>query len=280
MLLMVDPLQQLPRTFGPGGSIVSLVLVAVLATVGLFILMLAGAEAGRRLGVARLARDSSGLAKGSGSAEAAVFALFGLLVAFTFSGAASRFEGRRDLIVNEANAIDTAYLRLDLLPSDAQPTLRELFREYADNRYRAYRQAEDAAATEATFAETAHLQSEIWTMSVTALESQNMSPSRATLVLGALNEMIDITATREMATRNHPPVVVFLLLGSLSIVCSLLVGYATSQNAGRSWLHTLTFAAIISLTVYVIVDLEFPRVGLIRVDSADDVLLEVRENMR
>jgi hypothetical protein len=99
-------------------------------------------------------------------------------------------------------------------------------------------------------------------------------------MLGALNEMIDITATREMATRNHPPAIVFVLLGCLSLVCALLIGYAMSQNAQRSWLHTLTFAAIISLTVYVIVDLEFPRVGLIRVDSADDVLLQVRDQMR
>jgi hypothetical protein len=92
--------------------------------------------------------------------------------------------------------------------------------------------------------------------------------------------MIDITETREMATRNHPPVVVFMLLACLSLVCSLLVGYATSQNTERSWLHTLTFAAIISLTIYVIVDLEFPRVGLIQVDSADEVILDVREGMQ
>jgi hypothetical protein len=155
-----------------------------------------------------------------------------------------------------------------------------LFRKYADNRSRAYRQADDSAATEAMFAETASLQAEIWARAVAALEGQGMSPPRATLMLGALNEMIDITATREMATRNHPPAIIFVLLGCLSLVCALLIGYAMSQNAQRSWLHTLTFAAIISLTVYVIVDLEFPRVGLIRVDSADDVLLQVRDQMR
>ena len=97
------------------------------------------------------------------------------------------------------------------------------------------------------------------------------------LVIGALNEMIDITATREMATRSHPPAVVFLLLVAMSLVCALLT---TSQTTARSWLHTLTFAAVISLTVYVIIDIEFPRVGLIRVDSADEMLLQVRESMR
>ena len=98
-------------------------------------------------------------------------------------------------------------------------------------------------------------------------------------MLGALNEMIDITTTRQVATRNHPPLVVFVLLGGLSLVCSALVGYSTSQNPARSWLHTITFAAVVSLTVYVIIDLEFPRVGLIRVDSADETLLELRESM-
>src|SRR5688572_11733001 len=100
--------------------------------------MVAASEAGWRIGRARLAGRADELAKGSGSAEAAVFGLFGLLVAFTFSGAASRFEDRRDLLTAEANAIGTAYLRLDLLPGDAQPPLRDLFRKYLDVRYEVY----------------------------------------------------------------------------------------------------------------------------------------------
>jgi len=95
-----------------------------------------------------------------------------------------------------------------------------------------------------------------------------------------LNEMIDITTTRVMATRNHPPLAVFLLLGGLSLVGALLVGYGTSPNKDRGWFHTLVFAAILSLTVYVIADLEFPRLGLIRVDGADQVLLDLRESMQ
>src|SRR5688572_9658653 len=110
--------------------------------------MLAAAEAGRRIGVARLAR-SNGLAKGGGSADAATFALLGLLIAFTFSGAAARFQDRRDLITDEANAIGTPYLRLDLLPSDAQPQLRELFRRYADVRVSVYGLVLDDAVTQA-----------------------------------------------------------------------------------------------------------------------------------
>ena len=258
----------------------SLLFVAFITGLSLFFLMLVAAEVGRHIGAARLARHSGELAKGSGSTEAAVFALFGLLVAFTFSGAASRFEDRRHLIADEANAIGTAYLRLDLLPSDVQAPLRELFRTYVDVRYGVYRQYEDDVATRTKLAESAELQAAIWGMASSAVLEQGTPTSTATLVLGSLNEMIDITDTREMATRNHPPLAVFLLLGTLSLACALLVGYDTSPNARRSWLHTVTFAAIVSLTVYVIIDLEFPRLGFIRVDSADVALAELRESMQ
>jgi DNA-binding IclR family transcriptional regulator len=120
-----------------------LALTGALIVACLFLGMLIFSEIGRRIGVARSARDPDGLAKGAGAAEAAVFALLGLLIAFTFSGAASRFEDRRHLITAEANAIGTAYLRIDLLPAAAQPEMRALFRRYAEVRSVAYRDVED-----------------------------------------------------------------------------------------------------------------------------------------
>jgi len=143
-----------------------------------------------------------------------------------------------------------------------------------------YSHVVDDSATQAALGESAELQAAIWTMATSDVQRDGVPTSTMMLVIGALNEMIDITATREMATRSHPPAVVFLLLVGMSLVCALLIGYSTSQNTARSWLHTLTFAAVISLTVYVIIDLEFPRVGLIRVDSADEMLLQVRESMK
>ena len=252
----------------------------ILLSVGAFFgLMLVASEAGWRIGRARLAGTAGALAKGAGSAEAAVFGLFGLLVAFTFSGAAQRFEARRHLIAEEANTIGTAYLRLDLLPRDAQPGVRELFGKYVDNRYAVYRQAQDSASTEAKLAETASLQSAIWDMTFSALKEQGLPTPGTTLLLGSLNEMIDITETRRMATITHPPPIIFVVLGLLSLVCAALVGYDTSDNTARSWLHSVTFAAVVSLTVYVIVDVEFPRLGLIRVDSADAAIFNLREIM-
>jgi hypothetical protein len=258
----------------------SLTLIASLSTAVLFLGMLLFSEVGRRIGVARLARDPEGLAKGAGAAEGAVFGLLGLLIAFTFSGAASRFEDRRHLITAEANAIGTAYLRIDLLPGDAQAEIRDLFRRYTDVRSTVYRNSADRAATTARVAEGAMLQGAIWTHAMTACRRPETSAQAGLLLLPALNEMIDITTTRETATRTHPPEIVFLLLAGLSLVGALLVGYATSPSTDRTWFHTVVFAGILSVTVYVIVDLEFPRLGFIRVDAADQVLIDLRKSMQ
>lgn len=257
----------------------NLELIASMLGAGLFLGMLAVAEIGRRIGVARLARDPKGLAKGAGAADAAVFGLLGLMLAFTFSGAASRFEHRRHLVTEEANAIGTAYLRVDLLPDDAQPQLREMFRRYLDLRLATYADVEDVAATRAKLDESVAMQGRIWTTAMAASRRADAVPQSPMLLLPALNAMIDITTTRVMATKNHPPAIVFLLLGGLSLVGALLVGYGMSVNKQRSWLHLGVFAAIMSLAIYVIVDLEFPRLGLIQVSDADQVLVELRKSM-
>lgn len=255
-------------------------MITMLSVGGLFLGLLVFSEVGRRFGVAKLARDPEGLPKGIGATEAAVFTLIGLLLAFTFSGAASRFEDRRHLITAETNAIGTAYLRIDLLPADAQPGMRDAFRRYVDDRLETYRNPEDREATKASLAEDVALQNEIWAAAVKASLRSDAPTQAAMLMLPALNEMIDIATSRLVATRNHPPPIIFLLLAGLTLVGALLVGYGTSVNRDRTWLHTVVFAAILSLTIYVIVDLEFPRLGLIRVDAADQALVDLRDSMR
>src|SRR5215218_3538314 len=111
----------------------------------LFLCMLGLLEVGRRFGERRFARDAEHSRSG-GVMDGSVFGLLGLLLAFTFSGAASRFDDRRNLIVDEANAIGTAWLRIDLLPPSTQPAIRDGFRRYLDARLAAYRSLPDGEA--------------------------------------------------------------------------------------------------------------------------------------
>ena len=254
-------------------------MLALLASVALYVGILISAECGRRIGAARLARDPDGLSKGTGAAEGAVFALLGLMLAFSFSGAASRFEARRFLVAEEVNHIGTAWLRLEMLPADAQPPLRDLFRRYLDVRIATFQDMRNEAEVRANFAAGEALQARIWTGAVAACKRPDAMPQAAIALLPALNNMIDITTTRLVATENHPPPIVYVLMALLGVVGGLLMGYATSANRDRSVLHTWIFAAILSLTFYVIIELEFPRLGMIQVDAVDHVMVDLRTSM-
>lgn len=244
---------------------------------GLFFGTLVLIEVGRRAGTRRLARDHENALSGTGVVEGALFALLGLLIAFTFSGAASRFDDRRHLVIEEANDIGTAWLRLDMLPPEAQPALRDLFRRYVDSRLATYQHGLDSAAVRAELARTQQLQNEIWKQAVAA--SREVGSPAAMLVLPALNAMIDITTTRTMSTQIHPPPIVFVMLIALTLAGALFSGYSMANGKTRSWIHIVGFAAIMTFTVYVIFDIEYPRLGFIRVDAVDQVLVALRKSM-
>jgi hypothetical protein len=251
---------------------------ALLILVGLFVAMLGLQSVGRQVGERHLSSDPSG-EKAGGVAEGAVLGLLGLFLAFTFSGAGTRFDSRRHLVVEEANAIGTAWLRVDLLPPDAQPAIRDLFRQYLDSRLDTYRLVPDMPAVEAALARSATLQGQIWSASVAAAGKSNAAPPFI-LLLPALNEMIDITTTRTVSAGFHPPMVVFVMVGILALVGSIFSGYGMAGRKAPSWFHRLGFAAVMTTALYVIIDLEYPRLGLIRIDATDQVLVDVRRSMK
>jgi hypothetical protein len=240
--------------------------------------MLALLEAGWRWGKRRLAQDPEGAKEGVGTVDGAVFGLLGLLIAFTFSGAATRFDGRRALIVEEANDIGTAWLRLDLLPAGPRTELRELFRQYVDSRLEAYRKLPDQKAAFDALAHSSALQGQIWSRAVAAVQ-EGGSPSAPILLLPSLNSMFDIAAARTAATKTHPPTVIFVMLAVVSLTSALLAGLGMAGGKKRSLIHRFGFAAITAGAVFVIFDLEFPRLGFIRVNAFDQILVELRQSM-
>jgi hypothetical protein len=253
--------------------------IGILTVLGILLGMLGTLEAGRRIGMRRATRDPEGAKAGSGVIDGAVFGLLGLLIAFTFSGAAARFDARRALIVEEANSIGTAWLRLDLLPGNAQTALRERFRQYLDARLAAFRKIPDLAAAETDLARATALQTEIWTQAVAACRDSG-SQSTTMLLLPALNQMFDVAAARTTGAQMHPPLIIYLMLGLLVLAGSLLAGYGMGVGRIRNWVHDLAFVLVMSVAVYVIFDYEFPRVGLIRIQSFDEVLMDLRQSMK
>ena len=251
----------------------------VLFALLLFLGMLLFLELGRKLAERARKKESEGERGNLGIVEGAVFALFGLLMAFTFSGSASRFAEKRMLIAEEVNTIETAYLRLHLLPHEAQSALQELFRKYVDSRLETYRKLPNIQAAEIVMAESKRLQHEIWIQAETATRLPGAHPDAGKLLLPALNNMIDMATTRTMALQNHPPGIIYVLLFMLGLICSALAGYRMAVGQHRSWLHILGFTLITIVIVYVVLDIEYPRAGLIRLANSDQMLIKVREDM-
>jgi hypothetical protein len=202
---------------------------ALLLLVGMLILL----ETGRRLGIRRRPKESEGERSSLSAVEGAVFALFGLLMAFTFSGAATRFSEKRMLIAEEVNHIETAYLRLHLVPQESQVPLQDLFRRYLDSRLETYRRLPDMQAAAMEIAESKRLQEEIWAQAVAATRLPNSHPDAGKLLLPALNNMIDIATTRTMVLQMHPPESFMPSCSGwgLSVPCWLVIG-CQAANTG------------------------------------------------
>ncbi len=245
----------------------------------LFAGMLLMLELGRRIGVRQRARMGDTHGSGLAAVEGSIFGLLGLIVAFTFSGAAARLDQRRAQIVEEANDVGTAYLRVDLLPPDLQPAIRQKFREYVDARLEVYRALPNVQAATTHLARANAMQGEIWQL---ALAAGQAAPGTAApiLLLPSLNAMFDISNSRYWSMRTHPPLVIFALLFALSLACALFAGYGMSATSERNWLHRFGFSFVLAATVFVIIDLEHPRFGLIRIDAFDRALVDVRETMK
>lgn len=259
-------------------SRMKVLLQSALFALGLFVGTLICLRGGWLVGRQRLLGADSEAAAGLSAVDGAVFGLMGLLIAFTFTGAAARFDHRRDLIVEEVNAIGTAWLRLDLLQPEPRDDLRELMRQYVDARIATYANVTDEAAVRAALQRTQEAQAAFWSRLTPALKAETALALVASIV-PAVNSMFDIAQTRILATRQHPPLAIYLMLGLLVLVSSLLAGFGMAKAAKQSRLHVLAFAVILSTSIYLILDIEYPRLGLIRVDQFDQALLDLRATM-
>jgi hypothetical protein len=254
-----------------------MIAVSILIVCGLTVGILLSIEVGYRFGRRRWTRVPETARMGASTLEGAIFGLMGLLIAFTFYGAGFRFDTRRTLVAEEANAIGTAYLRIDVLPENVQPAIRESFRKYVRSRLAVYEKIPDVEAVNAALDRSWALQRRIWEQAVMA--SREVGPAEKSLVLQSLNAMIDITTVRTIALMTHPPLAVFVMLALAVVASSVLAGYSMSANGVRNWPYVLTFAIVAATALYVILDYEFPRVGLINVDAVDQLLAETLEKM-
>jgi len=237
----------------------------------LFLTMLALLALGHRLGKRRLAGETDQERVGLVSIETAIFGVMGLIFAFTYSGAAQRFEQRRAMTIQEANAVGTVYLRIDLLAEGTRPALRDKVKRYARTLLAAYDALPDEKGFERGLAQGRALQGEIWSEVNAAL--RDAPPAASQLLVPALNDMFDLNVAHEALVHVKTPHAILGALIVLALICCMLAGYGLAgSRAWSRYLHMVGFAFVLTLIIYIVVDYDYPRYGLIRIDFADSVL--------
>jgi hypothetical protein len=121
------------------------------------------------------------------------------------------------------------------------------------------------------------LQNQIWAQMVAITKE---APGKEVLLLPPVHLMAEVAAKRTLAVRTHITSPTFFFTLGLAVIGALLVGLTTAQGEGRNWLYRLIFAAVVSAAIHIVVDLEYPRTGIVSTEEADSLLLELRETMR
>jgi hypothetical protein len=177
------------------------------------------------------------------------------------------------------NAIGTAWLRLDLLPLEAQPELRSLFRRYAELRAAFFEAPLDHTTLKNRRKAMAELQGMIWRGTLKSFQVSPRASQSPIVVLPALNSMFDIANSRILAIQNHPPPIISTLLIGLTFLSAILAGSGMASNKTRNRFHRILFALVMTMTIVVIADLEYPRRGFIRIDAADEALVHLARSL-
>jgi hypothetical protein len=247
--------------------------------IALFLGMMLFLELGWRYGRHRFQVRGESSRVGVGIVDSAVYALLALLLGFTFSAAAARFDSRKQLVVKQVNALSTAWQRTLMLPTGPREQVRAGLQRYVDALLAVYANPTKSATALAARRQVAIEQDAIWEQSVTTCMENSNKPICVQL-LPALNEVFDVVDTERLERMIHIPTVIFVMLGITALAASLFAGNGLAKSDTRNWIYTIGIAATISVTTYVIVELEYPRLGLIRVDQIDRALVEVRQTMR
>jgi hypothetical protein len=190
--------------------------------------------------------------------QAAILTMLGLLIGFAFSMAVSRYDQRKNYEEAEANAIGTEYVRADLLPATDRAKVRDLLRSYLDQRV-LYYEARDDRELQGINASTAQLQAELWS-TVQARAAVQPTPIMALAVSG-MNDVLNSQGYTQFAWWNRIPGAAWGLMIAIAIFCNMLIGYGV--RTGRYLFLVLPLA--VSISFFLIADIDSPRRGLIRV---------------
>jgi hypothetical protein len=226
------------------------------------VLILVGSELGRRLGARTRGRGDAN----DSTLEAAILGLLALMISFTFAMGLSRFEARRDAVLNEANAIGTTALRARLLPEPHGSASVKLLRDYVRIRLHLNQTRGTKRELDAAIAQSNEIQESLWQHAI-AMAEKDSGIVPTGLFIQALNDMIDNQEKRLTALRNRVPNIVLMALYGIAIIANAFAAYGGALETRRSRLPVYAMGVLVAAVILLIQDLDRPGTGFIRVSQ-------------
>jgi hypothetical protein len=247
---------------------------SILIVVALFFLILLANEIGIRVGKHYQKKSDNDVKTQTNTIQAGILGLLALILGFTFNMALQRYNTRNQAVINEANAIGTALLRTKLLPSPYDSITFNLIQDYIDLRLQiSVIDLTKVSERHQLDVKTNKVQNEIWQNTVTATD-KSLHPVTTGYFLTALNDAIDAKGEHNAALQLHVPQVILLLLFAVFITVGALMGYSSGLGHERVHIPTILMAFMISLLVFIIIDLDRPKRGIIKVSQ--ESMLELK----
>ena len=244
----------------------------LLVAIIIFILTVASYLLGHRIRIKVIEKNPDHANADLGAVSGTLLALLGLLLAFTFSMSNSRYDNRRALVIEEANAIGTVVLRTDIYPDSVRKLLRANLKEYVEDRIAFYQAGMDMEKTVHYYRKADDMSKKVWSIAASYAKIDDIT-TRTSLLIPALNEMIDITTTRRAAGEATIPDSIMCFLFILCLGSAFLLGYEYTKKI--DWIVVIGFSAMLATTVFNIIDLDRPRSGLINMDKPNEKIVEL-----
>jgi hypothetical protein len=246
----------------------------VVIALAMFILLIGFYILGYRLRSRTIQKDKDYVVEDLGAINGTLLGLLALLLAFTFSMSNSRYDTRRQSIIEEANAIGTTILRTDIYPDSMRQVLRSHLKDYVEARIEFYEAGMDVKEMVKKFKKASGISSQLWSIAATYARQDDIT-TRTSEFIPALNTMIDMTTTRRAAGEATVPDLIIYLLFILCWCSAFLLGYDRKNKF--DWIVVIGFALMLSITLFTIIDLDRPRSGFINMDKANEKIVELRE---
>jgi len=208
-----------------------------------------------------------------GVAEGALLGLLALLLSFTLKMSSNRHDLRIKVIVDEAYNIGTAILRADLYPDSVRKAFRHDFKKYVETRISFFEAGSDTAKIYKSLAEGSSLQQSLWNRA-TFYGQEQSNFHRTSQMVPALNDMIDIVTTRNAAEIDKVPELILYVLFLLCFSSSFMLGYSLGKKP--DWIITSGFVLMIAMSIYLIIDLDRPRRGIITMKKVNQQIILLR----